>query len=56
MIQARYVKALEDLRFPYLNLSTLAHGIPLFFFDETVRVAADTEKDNSKRYSEFQIR
>ncbi|CAB4437604.1 unnamed protein product [Rhizophagus irregularis] len=53
---SRYVKVLEDHRFPYLNLSALAHGIPSFFFDETVRVAAGTEKDKSKRYSEFQIR
>ncbi|CAB5359847.1 unnamed protein product [Rhizophagus irregularis] len=37
---SRYVKALEDLRFPNLNLSALSHGIPSFFFDETVRVAA----------------
>ncbi|PKY46299.1 hypothetical protein RhiirA4_420535 [Rhizophagus irregularis] len=42
---SRYVKVLEDHRFPYLNLSALAHGIPSFFFDETVRVAAEVVHD-----------
>lgn len=52
----RYVKALEDLRFPYWDWaspSTLAHGVPPFFSDETVRVAIGIEKDKSKRYSEI---
>ncbi|GBB89956.1 hypothetical protein RclHR1_01680027 [Rhizophagus clarus] len=55
----RYVKALEDLRFPYWDWaspSTLAHGVPSFFFDETVRVAIsfDTNKKNKpKKHSKI---
>lgn len=41
------MEALEELRFPYWDWaspSTLAHGVPAFFFKETVKVAVALEQ------------
>ncbi|GBB89955.1 hypothetical protein RclHR1_01680026 [Rhizophagus clarus] len=53
----RYVKALEDLRFPYWDWaspSTLAHGLPAFFSQETVRVALNNELDKNNKPKKYQ--
>ncbi|RIA91548.1 hypothetical protein C1645_821961 [Glomus cerebriforme] len=52
----RYKEALENLRFPFWDWaspSTLAHGVPSFFSDETVKVTIRIEGKDSKKVGDI---